>query len=281
MRLETSDDHALAYIRPVNILRSGGSLAHQEKSHLTLVFSIKTQGKFVSPPQGLRIKRPFVNKGWNILKVLWWTPLGNISYHEARLQTARFLDLIHGLLVKNAPIVAIRATLIDWKKGKAVRPSVLRDPWWYTKTFDGLELTPHRLRGYGMDVNNGFYPKYDQNGTSVLENVLNFDLEDTLNTAITLIVTKISKILSKRSVMQTHDMQPLIARRVLVTTQSPAFLRRLRMYVENLYTSSTEFATAVIQPYGYNTLLSCAKKWVRQEIENIISPKNEQKITRG
>lgn len=282
---ETKDDHALRFLEPVNRLRPGASMqANRTRSHLTLVLSIKTAGRFVNPPYGLRIKRPFINEGWDILKVLWWKPLGLMTYYDARKRTLKYLDQINRLLHRHEPIVAIRATLIDWSTGKPIPRKILRDPWWYERTFSGWVLNEMRLRAWGMSVNDGFRPKYDvtpsaplnrtRDDSTTLEGAVDFNVDQSLLRAINAVISEIPRWILARSVMQTKDKRfsPTALRRVVVTVRTAGFRQRLRTYIENLYITDADFAAKLGRSQARLALEKAAEHWVRDEINNRILP---------
>jgi hypothetical protein len=283
---ETGDDHALRYLERVNRLRAGATPADMRKrANLTLVFSIKTEKRFVNVPQGLRVKRPFSNLGMDVIKVLWWRPLGKITYIEARRQTIKYLNMIGRLLIdRGEPIVAIRAHLVDWSTEKPVLRRVLRDLWWYDKTFSGWIINAARLRSWGMAVDDGFEPKYDPSATrkpsvqhddiSTLDGAVSFNINMVLDQAVNNIINEIPNQMRAKSVMQPHSTRfgPLAIQRVIITLRSQTFRKRMRSYLDSLYQSDEDFAAKLRKQSARLSLRVVAERWARDEVNERILP---------
>jgi hypothetical protein len=147
------DDLAIPYLRPRNIPIMINPVDDIETYITSLIF-IKTAG-------GLSIKPPAVLHGpnhwnkispfWNSEKVksfLWYRNLDKIKLNQAKIIIAReVMDYMYYLIyIRNAPIIAVRAVLVDWKTTKPVEPSILKDKWFSDTGFNHYIINTDRLK---------------------------------------------------------------------------------------------------------------------------------------
>lgn len=285
----TLDNHGLMHVRRANYLKAGLSMYDRNRAPMTVVLSIKTMGRFVRPLPGMKEKRVFYNRGFDMLQVLWWQYLGNITYLEARQKVCDMMDQIGARLHRGEPMVAMRATLVDWYSGRALPKSIAKEPWFFDRTWGESRLDRMRLRGWGIKIDDGRI-QYDKviNGkptlnsqgkaikrikhfdeSSSLENLLDEDLQSVVARAARRAIADIPRYLSVRGVMLTSMPDAMRVRKTIITLQSRAFSKRCESILNAKYENDNEWAkrmrgSDVAKRLAENE----AYKWISTEVRD-------------
>jgi len=280
----TMDDTVIPRLRPKNYLRAGDIRGMRKRARITLIFSIKTHRRYVTPPQGLREKRAFANRGWEIVKVLWWRYLGNVTYRRAREITASYLDQIYRMIhSERKPIVAIRATLVDWETGKPIPPRTLRDPWYYTTAFGEYKLDAFRLRSWGISVDAPTiqYERRFNAGDDLRENVVvregsatllelktDLDVDNAINKAVYQTIAELPSLLRKAALFLAPDVKtpiPILLQRYSFTMRSANYRSRIKLWLDDM-ADDEKFLASMRRTTGMNNLVRAIKFWMLKDL---------------
>lgn len=285
----TLDNHGLMHVRRANYLKAGLSMYDKNRAPMTLVLSIKTMGRFVRPLPGMREKRVFYNRGFDMIQVIWWQYLGNITYLEARQKVCDLMDQLAARLHRGEPIVAMRATLVDWYSGRALPKSVAKEPWFFDKTWGESRLDRMRLRGWGIKIDDGRI-QYDRvsgdlpalnaqgkairkikhfDQSSSLENLLESDLQSVVARAARRAIAEIPRYLSIRGVMLTSMPDAMRVRKTVVTLQSRAFGSRCEGAMNAKYENDNDWAARLRSSNVAKRIVENeALKWITAEVRD-------------
>lgn len=286
--LRTKDDTVLHLLRHKNTLRSANIRETAVKTRITTIFSIKTYKRYVTPPRGLREKRAFANRGWDVVKVIWWKDLGRLSIQEARREIVSYVDTIYAMIAnQNKPIVALRVTLVDWKTGKAIPTRILRDPWYFTTSFGRMKLDAIRLRSWGIAIDPqeiqyeknsntrqaryGLPVKLDEHSLkTLLEQKTNLDVDRCIDIAIYEIIADLPRLLREAVNFIIDKTKKFPSTNVLLqrhtsTMRSKNFRSRIMLWLDDK-ASDNLFVYGLNKPNGQRNLVKAIKGWILEDL---------------
>lgn len=173
------DDIAIPYIRPNNYPQSI-TVSDSSRYDITALVFLKTYGNLkVRPPRSVkeanywRESSPFWNSS-SIKRKLWSKLLHAVNLNEAKLVIAReVMDYLYKqIYIDKQPIIGVRVILFNGSTNEVINPKIIRDPWFSTNAFNGVEIDRRSLDSWG--IRTGSYR--DNNNKLSTKNSLPFDL---------------------------------------------------------------------------------------------------------
>lgn len=243
--LRLLSDKMLPWLRQRNVAPFGKLKYDKIRAPITIIFEIKTIGRYVNPIAGLQRTRQFPIVAQDIYKELWYRYLGpSKTYQEAKQLAARMLDnLWLKIYQSNEPIVAVRMFIFDWHYDAAVPANILNWRLASERTFEGWRLDTMNLQAWGIPADR---PNIDLmrsgkiNGVKYHEHLVQQPTKNIIEIELgvstdSLINDTIVQILSKRAYGDNS--------KLIMVINSDVFKAKVKNALLNKFSSDSEFRT--------------------------------------